>query len=71
MFNITGKDQKVATREFLDLLHDKDMKITMLGMVDLNMMLPVNMLKLLITYLIILLQFGKIIDPALKKYFET
>ncbi|GBP22833.1 hypothetical protein EVAR_17187_1 [Eumeta japonica] len=56
------KEGRILAREFLAKLDTKSLSFKLLGIVDVGVRLPVQCLSLTLTCLIILLQFGKLVE---------
>ncbi|GBP32746.1 hypothetical protein EVAR_18898_1 [Eumeta japonica] len=59
------KKERLSTRTFLSYVEQHDLRFRLLRVADVGVSLPLQYVTLLVTYLIIMLQFGKLIDQHL------
>ncbi|GBP32744.1 hypothetical protein EVAR_18896_1 [Eumeta japonica] len=59
------KKERLSTRTFLLYVEQHDLRFRLLRVADVGVSLPLQYVTLLVTYLIIMLQFGKLIDQHL------
>ncbi|XP_028160101.1 uncharacterized protein LOC114352632 [Ostrinia furnacalis] len=62
--NKLDKKGRSAARALLALTEARDLSFSLLHMVQIDISLPFKFIGLLVTYLIILLQFEKVINPS-------
>ncbi|GBP32742.1 hypothetical protein EVAR_18894_1 [Eumeta japonica] len=61
----SDKKERLSTRTFLLYVEQHDLRFRLLRVADVGVSLPLQYVTLLVTYLIIMLQFGKLIDQHL------
>lgn len=67
IYIVTDKQNRTAAQAFMALTEARDLTFTLFHMFNVDISLPFNILGLLLTYLIILLQFDKVINPTQPK----
>ncbi|KAJ2945631.1 hypothetical protein O0L34_g457 [Tuta absoluta] len=62
--NTLDKENRSVARTLLALTNARNLSFSLLRMVDISISLPFSFLSLIATYLIIMLQFEKVINPT-------